>query len=65
MPACRNSVFLVNDDEGGLHYDYEVWFEELAPHAPIDQAGPEAAGPGTGGTIARARPVPSAAKGTT
>jgi thiamine phosphate synthase YjbQ (UPF0047 family) len=30
------SVF-INDDEGGLHHDYEVWLEELAPHAPIDQ----------------------------
>ena len=35
------SVF-VNDDESGLHHDYEVWLEELAPHAPIDQAGPGA-----------------------
>jgi thiamine phosphate synthase YjbQ (UPF0047 family) len=34
------SVF-VNDDESGLHHDYEVWLERLAPHAPIDQAGPE------------------------
>ena len=30
------SVF-INDDEIGLHHDYEVWLEELAPHAPIDQ----------------------------
>ena len=37
MPACRNSVFLVNDDESGLHHDYELWLEGLAPHAPIDQ----------------------------
>jgi len=29
------SVF-INDDESGLHHDYEVWLEELAPHAPID-----------------------------
>jgi hypothetical protein len=35
------SVF-INDDESGLHHDYEVWLERLAPHAPIDQAGPEA-----------------------
>ena len=35
------SVF-INDDESGLHHDYEVWLEKLAPHAPIDQAGPEA-----------------------
>lgn len=30
------SVF-INDDEGGLHQDYERWLEKLAPHAPIDQ----------------------------
>lgn len=27
------SVF-INDDELGLHQDYETWLEELAPHAP-------------------------------
>ena len=27
------SVF-INDDEPGLHEDYERWLEELAPHAP-------------------------------
>ncbi|NLN69523.1 MAG: YjbQ family protein [Chloroflexi bacterium] len=30
------SVF-INDDESGLHHDYERWLEELAPHAPIEQ----------------------------
>ncbi|MBF0383877.1 MAG: YjbQ family protein [Magnetococcales bacterium] len=30
------SVF-INDDEGGLHHDYEKWLEQLAPHAPISQ----------------------------
>lgn len=30
------SVF-INDDERGLHFDYEVWLERLAPHAPISQ----------------------------
>ena len=29
------SVF-INDDESGLHQDYEDWLEGLAPHAPID-----------------------------
>jgi secondary thiamine-phosphate synthase enzyme len=28
------SVF-INDDESGLHHDYEVWLEKLAPHEPI------------------------------
>ena len=27
------SVF-INDDESGLHHDYEVWLEKLAPHKP-------------------------------
>ena len=30
------SVF-INDDESGLHHDYEVWLEKLAPHAPPSQ----------------------------
>ena len=30
------SVF-INDDEAGLHYDYDVWLERLAPHAPVEQ----------------------------
>jgi secondary thiamine-phosphate synthase enzyme len=30
------SVF-INDDESGLHRDYEQWLEELAPHAPVEQ----------------------------
>ena len=30
------SVF-INDDESGLHHDYEVWLEKLAPHAPTSQ----------------------------
>lgn len=30
------SVF-INDDEKGLHSDYELWLEKLAPHAPIAQ----------------------------
>lgn len=30
------SVF-INDNESGLHHDFEKWLEELAPHEPIDQ----------------------------
>ena len=30
------SVF-INDDERGLHADYERWLEGLAPHEPIGQ----------------------------
>jgi secondary thiamine-phosphate synthase enzyme len=28
------SVF-INDDEHGLHQDYEKWLEKLAPHEPV------------------------------
>jgi len=30
------SVF-INDDESGLHRDYDAWLEKLAPHAPVSQ----------------------------
>ena len=30
------SVF-INDDESGLHHDFDVWLEKLAPHAPTSQ----------------------------
>ncbi|MHB8056169.1 MAG: secondary thiamine-phosphate synthase enzyme YjbQ [Candidatus Aminicenantales bacterium] len=29
-----SSVF-INDDESGLHHDFEVWLEKLAPHEPV------------------------------
>jgi len=30
------SIF-VNDNEDGLHHDFEKWLEKLAPHAPTNQ----------------------------
>lgn len=30
------SVF-INDDEPGLHHDFDVWLEKLAPEKPHDQ----------------------------
>jgi secondary thiamine-phosphate synthase enzyme len=30
------SVF-INDDEKGLHTDYQRWLEEIAPHEPLSQ----------------------------
>jgi secondary thiamine-phosphate synthase enzyme len=30
------SVF-INDDEPGLHHDYDLWLEKLAPHEPVSQ----------------------------
>ncbi len=31
-----SSVF-INDDERGLHQDYDDWLEELAPHEPVSK----------------------------
>ncbi|MGA2331575.1 MAG: secondary thiamine-phosphate synthase enzyme YjbQ [Syntrophales bacterium] len=31
-----SSVF-INDDESGLHQDYDDWLERLAPHEPVSQ----------------------------
>ncbi len=30
------SVF-INDDESGLHQDYDRWLEQLAPHEPVSK----------------------------
>ena len=30
------SVF-INDNESGLHQDYEKWLEEIAPHEPVSK----------------------------
>lgn len=30
------SIF-INDDERGLHQDYDQWLEKLAPHEPVSQ----------------------------
>ncbi|MEK6589368.1 MAG: secondary thiamine-phosphate synthase enzyme YjbQ [Nitrospinota bacterium] len=30
------SVF-INDNESGLHHDFDVWLEKLAPHDPVSQ----------------------------
>ena len=30
------SVF-INDDESGLHHDFDLWLEKLAPHQPVSQ----------------------------
>ncbi len=31
------AAVFINDNETGLHHDYEVWLEKLAPHAPTSQ----------------------------
>jgi len=28
---------IINDDEPGLHSDFEKWLEKLAPHQPVSQ----------------------------
>jgi secondary thiamine-phosphate synthase enzyme len=27
----------INDDEAGLHHDFDIWLEKLAPHEPVSQ----------------------------
>jgi secondary thiamine-phosphate synthase enzyme len=34
--AMHITIF-INDDESGLHHDYDAWLEKLAPHAPTSQ----------------------------
>jgi thiamine phosphate synthase YjbQ (UPF0047 family) len=43
------SVF-INDDEHGLHQDYDDWLEKLAPHEPVSA---------TATTWARTTPTPT------
>ena len=31
-----SSIF-INDDESGLHHDFEIWLQKLAPHVPTKQ----------------------------
>jgi secondary thiamine-phosphate synthase enzyme len=31
------AAVFINDDEPGLHHDFEVWLEKLAPEKPYDQ----------------------------
>ena len=33
----RQASVFINDNESGLHHDYDKWLEGLAPHEPIDQ----------------------------
>jgi secondary thiamine-phosphate synthase enzyme len=33
----KQGLHNVNSSEDGLHHDYDVWLEKLAPHAPISQ----------------------------
>jgi len=35
--GIQEGLVLVNPMQTGLHHDYEVWLERIAPHAPISQ----------------------------
>lgn len=32
-----SAAVFINDDESGLHHDFDKWLEDLAPHEPINQ----------------------------
>ena len=34
---CNTASVFINDDESGLHSDFETWLEKLAPEKPHDQ----------------------------
>ena len=34
-PMHISSSVFINDDERGLHNDFKVWLEKLAPHEPV------------------------------
>ncbi|MFA0815580.1 MAG: secondary thiamine-phosphate synthase enzyme YjbQ [Anaerofustis sp.] len=36
-PMHITASIFINDDERGLHQDYEVWLEKLAPERPYNQ----------------------------
>lgn len=36
-PMHISSSVFINDDESGLHHDYEVFLERLVPHEPVNQ----------------------------
>lgn len=36
-PMHITASIFINDDESGLHHDYEEFLERIAPHAPTDR----------------------------
>ena len=36
-PMHITASIFINDDESGLHGDYERWLEKIAPHEPVGQ----------------------------
>lgn len=37
MATHESASVFINDDESGLHHDFEVWLEKLAPEKPYSQ----------------------------
>jgi secondary thiamine-phosphate synthase enzyme len=35
--TTKSASVFINDNESGLHHDYEVWLEKLAPEKPHSQ----------------------------
>ena len=31
------TTVFINDDEAGLHHDYQQWLEKFVPHEPLTQ----------------------------
>ena len=54
---CKRDAYhrirLINDDESGLHNDYERWLERLAPHEPVSQYLHNRTGDGASGSWSR------------
>jgi len=36
-PMHITASIFINDDESGLHHDYDQWLERIAPHEPVSQ----------------------------
>jgi secondary thiamine-phosphate synthase enzyme len=34
-PMHITASIFINDDEDGLHFDYDQWLEKIAPHEPV------------------------------
>jgi thiamine phosphate synthase YjbQ (UPF0047 family) len=36
-PDAYHGAVFINDDESGLHHDYDDWLEKVAAHQPVRQ----------------------------
>ena len=37
MQCISQASVFINDNESGLHGDFDIWLEKLAPHSPTEQ----------------------------